>query len=130
MAGLFGSSPPSRNIGISDEEITASMNGLADFTSGIARIWRTTRSSRLLMLISATSRCITVMLPAAAAAGEAVELADHALHQTAQHDERADADADAGSRQQRAIAAPPQVAKALVADPPKPAGRRRRPPPS
>ncbi len=52
------------NMGRSGVLRKPSTMGLTDLTWGMAWIWRTTRSSRLLRLMSATSRCMTVMLPA------------------------------------------------------------------
>ena len=61
--------------GISGAVITASTYGLADFTCGMPWMAGTMRSSRLLRLMSATSRCMTVMLPVPPLPAKPVELA-------------------------------------------------------
>jgi hypothetical protein len=57
----------------------------------------------------------------AAATGQPIQLADETFHQAAQHDQRAHADADAGGGEECAVAPPPEIAEALVADARQPA---------
>ena len=132
MALLFGSIPPIRKNGMSAVITKPIRYGLTDFTPGMAWIWLTMRSSRVLRLRSATFPCISVMLPVPPLPASVLSWPMTPLLMPPSITSVATPMPMPVAERMRARAPAPQVAERLAADisRERPLGHRRRPPPS